>query len=303
MTTLQSLSDDLAAAVSVTAPALVSVHARRRIPSSGILWQPDVVVTAHHTIHRDDGIVVSLHDGTKVNATLAGRDPTTDIAVLRLAQPAAVSAVIATSDVLVGQIVLALGRPGASVTAAMGVVRAVGGEWRTWCGGRIDKLLQLDIAVYDGFSGGALVNAAGQVIGLNSSGLSRSSAMSIPFSTVARVAQQLLDGGHVKQGFLGVGLQPVRIPTPLAAALGLDQSGGLMVVSLDDDGPAGAAGILLGDIVVSLDGHAVTDPNDVLAQLTGDRIGREAHLRIIRAGQVKDVPVVIGQKTSTNKKR
>jgi S1-C subfamily serine protease len=183
-----------------------------------LLWRPDVVVTNHHVIQREDGITVTLADGSSVAATLVGRDPTTDIAVLKLDPPVTQPVFTPATGARVGQIVLALGMPGPAVTAALGVISAAGGEWRTWAGGRIDQYLRFDVAVYDGFSGGALANAAGEVIGMNSSGLSRASAMTIPVSTVVRVAEQLLKTGRVSRRYIGVGLQAVRLPSTTSQA-------------------------------------------------------------------------------------
>jgi S1-C subfamily serine protease len=298
MTVLQNLSDDLASAVTRVSPSLVAIHARRRIPSSGILWRPDVVVTNHHTVQREEGITVSLHDGSRVNASLAGRDPTTDVAVLRLERAGGEPAPAASADPAVGQLVLALGRPGPDVTAALGIVSAVGGEWRTWSGGRIDRYLRLDVAIYDGFSGGALADAGGNVLGMNSSGLSRASALTIPLTTVARVAEQLLATGRVKRGYVGLGLQPVRLPASTVQKHALQQDVGLIVVSLEDHAPASNAGVQLGDVVVAFDGRPAADPADLLAHLGGDRIGTTATLRVVRAGDIVDIPLVIGERAS-----
>ncbi len=304
MTVLQNLSDDLAGTVAKVSPSLVAIHARRRIPSSGILWRPDVIVTNQHTLQREEGITVTLHDGSRVDARLAGRDPSTNIAVLQLDKPGGAAASLATADATVGQLVLALGRPGKAVTAALGIVSAVGGEWRTWSGGRIDHFVRLDVAVYDGFSGGALSDTSGQIIGMNTSALSRSSAMTIPFATVARIAEQLLTAGHVKRGYLGLGLQAVRIPAATVEKQSLEQDLGLMVVSLDDNAPATKAGMQLGDVIVAFGGKPAADASDLLAQLSGDRIGTTASLRILRAGEIMDVGVIIGERAhSTGRKR
>src|SRR6185503_1212907 len=213
---LAALSDDLAAAVERAGRSVVAIHARRRIPSSGIVWRPGVIVAASHTISREEDITLTLPDGATAPAVLAGRDDTIDLAVLRTEvaglEPAERGAAAALRP---GSVVLALGRPGTSVTASLGIVSAVGGEWRTWQGGRIDRFVRLDLAIYDGFSGGPLVDALGRVLGLNTSGLSRSAGVTIPVATVDRVTEQLLAGGRVRRGFLGVGTQPVRLPEAL----------------------------------------------------------------------------------------
>ena len=178
---LESLSNDLAGAVERAGQSVVAIHARRRIPATGIHWRPGIIVAAHHTIQRDDDITISLADGSTVPATLVGRDPTTDIAVLKADQAKVpVASFAEDSGVRVGALVLALGRPGNAVTASLGVISTVGGEWRTWHGGTIDRFVRLDVSIYDGFSGGPLIDAGGRVLGLNTSGLSRGAAVAIP---------------------------------------------------------------------------------------------------------------------------
>lgn len=298
-TVLQSLSDDLATAAATASRSLVAIHARRRIPSSGVIWSPGLVVTAHHTIQRDERITVTLSDGTTVGATLAGRDPSTDVAVLRLASEVGVPIARAPlGSARVGQLVLALGMPGPAATAALGVVSALGGEWRTWHGGRIDQFIRLDVAIYDGFSGGAAVDASGRMLGLNSSGLARASAMTIPLATVERVAEQLVANGRVRRGYIGLGVQPVRLPAGVVSAHALARDVGLMVVSIEEGGPAHAAGIFLGDVLVAADGKPVAEPGDLLATLSGDRIGAPVTIRLLRGGAPHDIAVTVGERQS-----
>jgi len=293
---LAALSDDLAAAVDTVGRSVVAIHARRRIPASGIVWQPGVIVAAHHTIQRDDDITVTLHDGTTTTATLAGRDPSTDLAVLRLADSSGAPAAAAEGAPRVGQLVLALGRPGTTVTASLGIVSAVGGEWRTWQGGAIDRFIRLDLSVYDGFSGGPLVDAGGRVVGINTSGLARATALTVPASTVARVTGQLLARGHVARGWLGIATQPVRLPPPLQRSLGTEADGGLVVVNVEPESPADGGGLLIGDILIALDDAPVRDPGDVLAALGGDRIGKVVTLRVARGGRAEQVSVTVGER-------
>jgi len=294
---LAGLSNDLAAAVDTVGRSVVAIHARRRIPASGVVWQPGVVVAAHHTIQRDDDITVTLHDGGSASATLAGRDSSTDLAVLRLADGATAPAASPAPDPpRVGQLVLALGRPGSSVTASLGIVSAVGGEWRTWQGGTIDRFVRLDLAVYDGFSGGALVDASGRVVGINTSGLARATALTVPASTVARVVAQLLAHGHVARGWLGIATQPVRIPPALQRSLGTDAGLGLVVVNVEPDSPAERGGVLIGDIILAIDDRTVSDPGDVLAALGGDRIGQPIGLKVARGGRAEQLTVTVGER-------
>lgn len=293
---LQSLSDDLAGAAERVAASVVAIHARRRIPSSGVVWSPGVIVTASHTLHRDEDITLTLASGDSVPATLGGRDPATDIAILRT-DATLPAATIDSGDALrVGQLVLALGRPGTSVTAALGIVSALGGEWRTWHGGRIDRFVRLDLAIYDGFSGGPLVDGSGRVLGINTSALSRSAALTIPASTVTRVSDQLLATGHVRRGYIGVAGQPVRLPEDLVRALKLTQELGLLVVNVEPGAPAHKAGLLLGDVIVSLDSQAVGDTAELMAVLSADRVGTEIELGVIRGGRNERVRVTVGDR-------
>jgi len=293
---LQSLSDDLSAAVATTTQSLVAINARRRIPSSGVVWRPGVVVTTHHTIQREENITVTLADGTSVGATLAGRDPSTDLAVLRLNTEVGVPITRAPSPARAGQLVLAIGMPGPAATDALGVVSATGGEWRTWHGGRIDQFVRLDVAIYDGFSGGPTVDAAARMLGLNSSGLARASAMTIPVATVERVAEQLLTAGRVRRGYIGLGVQPVRLPGGVVKSQALARDVGLMVVSIEEGGPADVAGVTLGDVVIAFDSQPLSDPSELLAALTGDRIAQGVTLHLLRGGAAQQVTVTVGER-------
>jgi S1-C subfamily serine protease len=246
-------------------------------------------------VHIGDDITVSLPDGSSVTATLAGRDATTDLAVLRAA-PGHATIGRAPADALrVGAIVLAVGRPGASVTASMGVISAVGGEWRTWQGGRIDRFVRLDLSIYDGFSGGPLVDGGGRALGVNTSGLSRASAIAIPGATVDRVVDELLARGRVARGYLGLGMQAVRLPEEAARRLGTSDVG-LMVVSVEPSSPADAAGILLGDVILTFDGESVGDPTELLALLSPERIGKAIPAKVLRAGEARTISITLGER-------
>jgi len=298
---LVAFSNDLAAAVERAGRATVAIHARRRIPSSGVHWRPGVVVTANHTVRKDEEITVTLGTGETVAATLAGRDAGTDLAVLRLAGAAAASAptadVAGAEALAVGRLVLAVGRPGdGGATASLGIISALGPEWRTWHGGRIDRFVRLDLAIYDGFSGGPLVDAAGRVLGVNTSGLARGAAIAVPAATVERVAGQLLEKGRVARGYLGLGMQPARLPDALRQSLGLPGEGALLVVSVESGGPADRGGILLGDVLVALDGTYVQEPGDVLALLGPERVGSTMTARLVRGGVEVTRTITVGER-------
>jgi S1-C subfamily serine protease len=292
MDTLLSLSNDLAGAVERTAPAIVTVHARRRLPSTGIHWRPGVIVTADHTVRAAEDITVTTPDGRALPAVLAGRDPGTDLAVLTVKDAGSATAALGDDAGLkVGHLVLALGY---GPRVSWGVIGALGPRWRSWRGGEIERLVRLDLTLYPGFSGGPLVDAGGRVVGLNTSGLARDAGLAVPATTVTRVADELLRTGHVSRGYLGLGMQPVPLPEPLRRQLGLTRETGLIVVTVEPDGPAARAGVLLGDVLVALAGAPVSDLDDVQAQLGSDRIGVAVPAVLVRAGARTELSITVG---------
>jgi S1-C subfamily serine protease len=295
MEALLSLSNELAGAVERIAPSIVAVHARRRLPSTGIHLRPGIVVTAEHTVRAEDGLTVETPDGRSHPATLVGRDSGTDLAVLKITTDLDGPPAPRGDDgaLRVGHMVLALGY---GPRASWGVISALGPRWRTWRGGEIDRLVRLDLVLYPGFSGGPLVDAAGHVVGVNTSALARDSRLAVPVTTVGRVVDELLRQGHVSRGYLGIGMQPVRLPDGLRAALGLPGDGGLIVVTVEPDGPAARAGLLLGDVLVALDGVPTADLDDVQGRLGGDRIGTTVTALVVRAGARAEVRVTVGER-------
>ncbi len=294
---LLGLSNDLAGAVQKAGAAVVAVNARQRVPSTGIHWSPGVIVTADHTVERDEEITIILADGRTVPATLAGRDPSTDIAVLKVQGVEAPTAEVAQGTLAVGQIVLALGRPGEhGLSASYGVISALSGSWSTYRGGQIDQFVRPDLTFYPGFSGGPLINAHGQVVGLNTSGLTRGLGVTVPASTVNRVADQLLTKGRIARGYLGLGFQPVHLPDSLKSNLNLAHNGGLIVVTVEPNGPAEKAGMFIGDVLVALDNTPVTDIDAVQSMLGGDRVGKAVNARVVRGGTLADVAITVAER-------
>ena len=293
---LSSLSDELAQVVAGAGPVAVRVEARRRLSASGIVWSTDgTIVTAHHAVERDENISVGLPDGGTIPATLVGRDPTTDVALLRVAATDLAATTWSEADnARVGHLVLALGRPGGSVMATLGVVSALDETWRTPAGGQIDRYLQTDVVMYPGFSGGPLVDATGRVLGLNTSALLRGIALAVPSSTLRRVVESLLSHGRIRRGYLGIGAQPVRLPEALTQEL--SQETGLLVFSVAPDSPAEKGTLLLGDIIVALDGHPTRHLDDLLTRLNGDSVGAKLPVRIVRGGQGQELVVTLGER-------
>jgi len=286
---LAALSQELAGAVDAAGRAVVAVNARHRFASSGVLWRPGIVVTAEHTIRRRDEIGITLPGGRATSATLAGRDPGTDLAVLKIAENGAPETVFGSTETLrPGQIVLAIGRsPDSGVNATMGIMSAVSGPWRSWRGGQIDQYLRLDLTLYPASSGGAVVDAAGRVLGIATSALSRIAGLAVPVSTVNRVVDEILRTGHVARGYLGLGLHPVALP---------DGSTGLIVLSAEPDGPAARAGVLIGDVLVALAGKSVNDTDDIQSALGGESVGKPIATRIVRGGQVIELNITVGER-------
>jgi S1-C subfamily serine protease len=296
--TLSTLSDQLADAVAQAGAATVAVHARPRLPSTGVHWRDGLVMTTEGTIRREDGITVTLPDGASVPATLAGRDRGTDLAVLKI-EPGRlpVARLGDPASLKPGHLVLALARlDELGARAAFGAVSAVGGPWRCWKGGEIDRWLQSDLEIYPGFGGGPLVDAAGRIHGLNSGGLSRSLATTIPVATVNRVLDQLVERGYVSRGWIGAAMQPVRFNPAAQKRLGLGAEGGLVLIAVEADGPSAAAGLLVGDVIVSLNRAPVSDPTQVVEALAGDVVGKSLRLDLVRGGQRTAADVLVGER-------
>ncbi|HSH02039.1 MAG TPA: trypsin-like peptidase domain-containing protein [Anaerolineae bacterium] len=293
-TQLQQISTGLADVVAQTSPYIVRVEGRRRVPASGFVWSAEGhIITAHHVLRRQDGIQIGLDDGRRVNATLIGRDPTTDLALLQADEGDWTPLPTAAPDSLrVGQLVLALARPGRTVQATLGLLSAVAGSWRTRAGGLIDRYLQTDVLMYPGFSGGPLVNALGEVVGLNTSGLAQGVSLSLPVDTITRVVTALQAHGRIQRGYLGVSTQQVKLPAGVVDATG--QKSGLLIVGLEPDTPAAEGGLLVGDIIVSLAGDPIKHHDDLLASLSSDRVGQEVEIGLVRGGVVAAEGVVIG---------
>jgi S1-C subfamily serine protease len=292
---LQNLSNALAATAETAGVGIVRVEARRRLSASGIVWSADgVIVTAHHVVQKEDNIQVGLPGGQTVAATLVGRDPTTDLAVLRVETKNLTPLVHGDQTMQVGHLVLALGRPGQTVQATMGVISALGESWRTPVGGLLDRYVQTDVVMSPGFSGGPLVNAAGQLLGLNTSALLQGVSLTVPAVTLERIVGMLLSHGRIRRGYLGVSTQTVRLPAPIEQQL--SQEIGLLLVAVEPDGPGERSGLLLGDTIVALAGSPVQHHDDLLALLSADRVGTTVPVRILRSGQLQELNVVVGER-------
>jgi S1-C subfamily serine protease len=292
---LGALSNQLADAVEHARKSVVLVNGRQRQPATGIVVAPGQVLTADHVLEREEDLSIQTDDGRTLQAQFAGRDSASDLALLKVADLNLDPATRAAQAARVGQIILAVGRPSASgPMASLGIVSAVGGPLRTGRGGVVEQVIQTDATPYPGFSGGPLIDPAGAVLGLLTTGLVGGVALAIPAEIAWRTAETLAEHGNIKRGFLGVSSQPVSIPE--AQRAGRSQESGLLIVRVEPGSPAAQAGLILGDILVALDGQAVADTGDLQALLTGDRVGRAVPVEVIRGGALTTLPLTVGER-------
>lgn len=296
---LAALSDALADAVDMAAKSVVRIEARRRQPASGIIWSADgLIVTADHVLERDEDLAVGLPDGRRVAATVVGRDPSSDLAVLR-AEASGLTPLARGGSARLGSLALIVARPGDETMASLGSINAITGPVRTRRRRRIEGLIVTDASFYPGFSGAPFVGADGQALGLATSrfGGGRGAGVIIPMSIVERVATALIGHGRVRRGFLGLSSQPVAIPEALRTRAGLgEQEVGLMVVGVEPGGPAETAGFTLGDVLVALGGEPVRDTGELRDLLGPDRVGEATTARVIRGGAPVELSVTVGER-------
>ncbi len=301
---LSQFSDQLANVVERAARSIVSVAARPRQTATGILWRADqetIVLTADHVIEREEDITVILPDKREVKAQLIGRDPSTDLAALRLTgiDLGTENIPAETSEQLrVGHLVLAIGRPSSDgPRVSFGAVSSIDGPRRSWQGGEIEGIIYADVTLYPGFSGGPLVDLSGRVVGLNSSQLTRQHSSAIPIATLRRVADTLLTHGRVRRGYLGIGTQQVPFPAALAQKAGITQQTALLIVTVEPGSPAEQAGLLIGDLLVALNGQPTTDGATLRAQLGADQLGQAIPAKIFRGGEPRDITITVGERS------
>ena len=280
---LVALSNDLAATVERVAAGVVAVEARSRIGSSGFFIRPDLILTADHALETDEVEIVRA-GGTAEPATIAGRDPSTDLALLRVTSPGTPLEFAAPEALRVGAIALAVARDDdGDLAASMGVISAVGGAWRTWQGGDVDRFVRPDLSLYPRFSGSPLADVGGRVFGLNTGGLSRRQVVTVPATTIQRVVDALLTrGGRIPRGYLGVALQAV--------------AGGAIVLGVEPGSPADRGGLIVGDIIVAIGGARIEDADDVHARLGAGTVGTELAVDVLRGGSPKSLRVTVGDR-------
>jgi serine protease Do len=297
-TDLLNLSNELAGTVERASASIVAVHARRGVGSSGIVWRDNLILTSSEGVRAEEGIKLLLPDGREVTARLRGRDSRTDLAVLETEAAGLPPLEFADEAALKpGQLTLAVGRTSSTgPIASFGIISGVSGEWKTWRGGKLDSFIRLDIQAYPTLSGGAALDAAGNLIGLVSTGLSRSSVFAITRATILRIAGKLSQQGYISRGFLGVTLQPVALPREMREKLA--QDAGIMLLGIEPEGPAAAGGLILGDVLVSADRESLAQPEALAELLERTSPGQTVRFHLLRAGVAQDLDVVIGERPS-----
>ena len=292
---LRLLSNQMADAVERIGPALALVYGRPRQPASGVVYGQDLVLTADHVLEREDDLTIQTHDKRTLPAQFVGRDLATDLAVLRVANLGLAAATVSEETARVGQLVLAVGRTANDgPMASSGVISIIGGPLRTGRGVNLERYIRTDATPYPGFSGGPLIDMQGAVIGILTTGLVNGIALAIPMDIAKNIADTLVKQGYIKRGYLGISSQLVRLPD--AQRAGQTQEHGLLIVKVDENSPAQKGGLMLGDILVALDGHAINDSEDLQILLTGDRVGKAIPIDVIRGNSLQTLQVTVGQR-------
>ena len=295
---LITFSESLAEIAANVGKSIVAVNGQR-FPCSGIYWREGLIVTSDENIKRTEGITITLPNGETSPVTLLGRDSSTDTAIFKTEATLPIAPIDSEYELKVGQLAIAVGMSDRGLSVAQGVVGTVGDSWRSSLGGYIDRFIRLDINFYPGMGGSALVNATGLVTGFNTTG-PRRSIITIPAATVNRVVERLLETGHLNRGYLGLAMQPVTLPESLVERLSLDIDRGLMVVNLEAESPAQEAGITLGDILVAIEDTPITRLRDIQAYLEPQNVGKTIQLRLVRAGELKNISLKVGDSGHRN---
>jgi S1-C subfamily serine protease len=292
------LSDAMANAAEKAGKYTVLVDARRRMPASGIVYAKDMILTAGHVVEREEDIRILLGDGSEATARLAGRDPGTDLAVLKLDSASATPANVTKTPARVGEFVLAVGRPSSEgIESSFGTINKLGGPVRTGRGGMLDKFIKSDVVSYPGFSGGPLVNGEGEALGINTSGFGMGGeAITIPVDVAWKVAETLAKHGKIKRGYLGIRSQTVNLTPDAASQLKREQETGLLIVGMEKDSPAEKGGLMIGDILVGIAGVAVEHHDELFVRLSSDVVGKSTPMDVLRGGKLQSLSVVVGER-------
>jgi S1-C subfamily serine protease len=297
---LVELSNALASATEQAAATVVAVHSEPRGSASGVIWRAGVIVTSEHALRRDEEIRVTLPNGSVAPATLVGRDPSTDLAVLKCSEATSAIATANTGDaksLKPGSLILAVGRTRVSgPVAAFGAVSLVAPERKTWTGVSLSPYVRLDVSIQPTAVGGAVVDAAGKTFGIITPRFGRFGSTLTPAATVNSVVETLLEKGRIPRGYLGVGLQPVRLPEALRQTLKREERTAAIVLEIEPDSPANKAGLMIGDIIVSLGGDKVTRLEDIHSKLHGSAIGKPFAIGFVRGGALQTAEINVAER-------
>jgi serine protease DegQ len=294
---LTDLSNQMADAVAAAAPSIVQVHGRRR-PASGLVYAAEHVVTTMRALGREDGLRVRGHENQTFDAELAGWDPTTSLALLRVPGLQGRALTPATGQARVGHLALAVARSWSNaLTASAGIVSVIGGPLQTGRRRAIDQVIRTTAPMHDGFAGGAFLDAAGGLLGVATAAQIRGLGVIIPAAIAWKAAASALAHGGMKRGYLGIAGQPVTLPeTQRGDADQRDEA--LLVTAVTSGSPAANAGLLVGDLILAFDGQPIESPEDLLDLLVGDRVGRKATLHVLRGGAAREIAVSVGERPS-----
>ena len=294
--TLTEFSQQLANTVEKAGQSVISILEGGRAGVSATVWREEIGVAVDHTLHGLKEVTVVLPSGEETKASVTGRDHGTDIALLKLPTDAPAAALADDSSARPGEIVLSVGRRGTEgLAATYGLISAIGGPWRTSSGGRVDRWFRLDLNPFPGFSGGPIVNAGCEVLGIANSGPGRSAAV-VPAATVNRVVDQLLKHGRTVRGYIGIGVQPVAFPEDAWQKLGISGGHGLLIIAVAPDSAATEAGLMLGDVIVAIDGKTLRTGASLQSILDGENVGKSVSLDVVRGGQLVKFAVTVREK-------
>jgi S1-C subfamily serine protease len=290
-----ALSRQIAETIEAVEDSIVTVHGGGRSTSSGVVWRPGVIVTVRHGLRRTDSLQVA-QQGEPLHAELAGSDPGTDLAVLRV-ETGAPARTAGAAPARVGEVVLSVGRSAlGDVSASAGIIARLGSSWRTWRGGQMDSLIRPDLQLYVGQSGSALVNESRQVLGINSTALARNAVITVPTATIDRVVDAILERGHVPRPYLGAAMQAVPVPEGLRSQFGQGVDEALLVLHVEAKAPAATAGILVGDLLLSVNGQEVHNVHAVQHQIASLKVGDPVAVAVIRGGVKMDLKVILADR-------
>jgi S1-C subfamily serine protease len=295
---LAGYSKAITAVVEQAGRSVVAVKSAAYRVTSGVAFRENLIAVNNHTLRREGAIPVHLPDGSEAEASILGRDASIDVAVLVLRDKTApVLEVESDAELRAGALTVVVGRTlDAGLSASLGILGAVADQRRTWRGGGLDKFLRLDVNFYPSQAGAAVVSATGKFIGMATPAMLRHSSLAIPPKTLNRVADELLREGRVRRGYLGVGLQPVAIPAHLRSKAPVAGETGLMVLSVEPGTGAEKAGLQLGDILVAINGTALSALEILMSELSGEAVGKAVKLTILRAGNALEIEVPVSER-------